>query len=215
MSTGVEPTPHDGRRRRVQRHPLAVRVAVTACSLLALTACGGESSTSVPTDGTGTPTTTPITTPITGDTVVMRYSLWGGCNMAGPNCPVYTVHADGTVEVGRNSQGAPSDPGTPVPTEVVGQIPADDVAAWIALVDEVDPDELLSELGPGECSSCVDGADILVIVHPGTDREMRLDSTVVHFDPAHPLFAALTALAAAFAEAAPLEVIWPEQTVTS
>jgi len=181
-----------------------------------LTSCGSETG--------GTPVTTssavssvvppPTTTP-DGDTVLLRYSLWGGCNVAYLNCPVYTVHADGTVEVGRNTQGGPDDPGTPVQTEVVGQVPAADVVAWLALADATTPDELLAELGPGECSSCVDGADITVIVHPGTDAEYRLESTVVRFDPTHPLFATLSALAAEFAEAVPLPIVWPEQPVTS
>lgn len=184
-------------------------------ALLALGACGSDTVTTSPTVSTPATGSAPATQPVPDDTVLLRYSLWGGCNMMAANCPVYTVHADGTVEVGRNTQGAPTDPGLPVPTEVTGHVPADDVAAWVAMVDQIDPDQLLAELGPGECSSCVDGADITVIVHPGTDREMRLDSTVVRFDPAHPLFATLTALAAEFAEAAPLEIIWPEQPVTS
>ena len=191
------------------RH-LTITSITTMCVLGTLTGCGSQDIATPPT--TGVVRTTPTT--VAADTVLLRYALWGGCNVAGPNCPVYTVHADGTVEVGRNTQGQPLDPLAEITTEVTGSIPAADLADWISRADAIDPEALAAEVGPGQCASCVDGADITVVVHPGTPDQLLLDSTVILFDPSHPLFASLDSLAAELADAAPLEIVWPEDSAT-
>ena len=59
-------------------------------------------------------------------------------------------------------------------------------------VQDLDVAALSSEVGPGTCNSCVDGADITVTIElPG--GPVVLDSTKLQFDPTHPVFAALGA----------------------
>ena len=113
-----------------------------------------------------TDTAAPTTVP--APTVVLRYVTTGGCEMMGPNCPTYVLWSDGAVEISRTGQ--------PGPAEVAGSIGAEPVAQWTAAVAGLDAAHLATEVGPGACNSCVDGADIVVTVTVG-DATVVLDST--------------------------------------
>lgn len=148
-------------------------------ALATLAACGDD------TVLTGESSAVAETTAPAAPVVVLRYALDGGCVVLGPNCPTYTVWSDGRVDVSRT--GVDGDP------EVTGSVPATAVDEWRNATDGLDPDVLATEVGPGVCNSCVDGADItLTVTMP--DGEIVLESTELEFDPQHPLFAALETL---------------------
>ena len=114
----------------------------------------------------------------------MRYEVNGGCQMMGPNCATYVIYTDGTVEIYRTGEN--------LPAEVTGNIPAEEIAAYLDSVKDVDFQALAEEVGPGTCNACVDGVDMKVTI--GLDEPVVLDSTVVNFDPENQFFMALDSL---------------------
>ncbi|MEQ1872850.1 MAG: hypothetical protein ABL953_03900 [Ilumatobacteraceae bacterium] len=150
------------------------RALATSACLIAVAACGDDSKTA---------NTTPDTT--APATEALRYVTIGGCQMMGPNCATYVVYSDGTVEIYRTDENAPA--------EVVGSIPAAEVAAFLDSVKDTDFEGLVAEVGPGTCNACVDGLDIKATI-TFSDGPVELDSTIVNFDLAHPLFANLETL---------------------
>jgi hypothetical protein len=130
---------------------------------------------------TGGPTSTTTAIPLR-PTIAFRYVETGGCEVLGHNCPTYVVWTDGKVEVHRT--------GVDAPAEITGHIAAETVAAWLAIASNVDLATLTTEVGPGTCNSCVDGADIVVTVERPRGR-LVLDSTSLSFDPKSAVFAGL------------------------
>ena len=152
-------------------------LSVVAC-LTALAACGDDSSSSSNTDA-------PTTTAAPAERVEgVRYEVNGGCQMMGPNCATYVIYTDGTVEIYRTGEN--------LPAEVTGSIPAEEIAAYLDSVKDVDFQALATEVGPGTCNACVDGVDMKVTI--GLDEPVVLDSTVVNFDPENQFFTALDSL---------------------
>jgi|GEM_PF-2396441 len=188
------------------RHHTVLRSLATLAAVASLVACGDDRAPSTtgasdPTTTTDTAPTTPDPTPPgssaptisvpTGHIEVVRWEEIGGCMVIGPNCPTWTVLADGTVEVSRTS-GQPGVDATGVDTSVqaTGTVDPALVAAVVREARAVDAPTLLAELGPGACNSCVDGADVVATITDG-DRTLFLDSVELAFDPGHPLFVAL------------------------
>ncbi len=166
-----------------RRAPLLALAAVVA-AMAGLGACGDDTVLTRATAPTDSTSSAIAASPTTGaaPAVVLRYAMTGGCEVLGPNCPTYTVWSDGTVELSRT--------GVDGPPEVTGHIPAAEVATWFASVHDLDAATLATQVGPGTCNSCVDGADITATVAlPG--GPVVLDSTALAFDPANPTFAAL------------------------
>lgn len=156
-------------RRRLNGMKLR-RTLTAVASLLALAACGDDSTTDATTVDS-----------VAADPVeVVRYETTGGCLMMGPNCATYVVYSDGTVEIYRTDQGEPA--------EVIGSIPAAEVAAFLESVQDTDFDALASEVGPGTCNACVDGIDIVLTLTLASGP-VELDSTVINFDLANDFFA--------------------------
>lgn len=156
-----------------------LRALSVAVCLTALAACGDDSSSS--SDGTVAPTTTVAPAEkVEG----VRYEVNGGCQMMGPNCATYVIYTDGTVEIYRTGEN--------LPAEVTGSIPAEEIAAYLDSVKDVDFQALADEVGPGTCNACVDGVDMKVTI--GLDEPVVLDSTVVNFDPENQFFVALDSL---------------------
>lgn len=152
-------------------------LSVVAC-LTALAACGDDSSSSSNTDA-------PTTTAAPAERVEgVRYEVNGGCQMMGPNCATYVIYTDGTVEIYRTGEN--------LPAEVTGSIPAEEIAAYLDSVKDVDFQALATDVGPGTCNACVDGVDMKVTI--GLDEPVVLDSTVVNFDPENQFFTALDSL---------------------
>jgi len=145
--------------------------------LLAVAACGDDNSTT-------RDTTTETVTPARSE--VVRYETTGGCQMMGPNCATYVVYSDGTVEIYRAVDIRPAGEG--VPPEVVGAIPAAEVAAFLDSVKDTDFTALAADVGPGTCNSCVDGIDI-VLTLTLSGEPVALDSTVINFDLNNDFFA--------------------------
>ncbi len=150
-------------------------LALLTLPLLALAACGDDD------------TSSGASTPATADParVVLVYASTGGCDQMGPNCPTYTVHADGSVEVIRT--------GHPELDGVTGTVPAGLVSAWLDAIKDVDLDALRSRLQPGSCQACLDGVDTTITVS-GAGGNGIFDSTVVAFDETEPFFHALGVL---------------------
>lgn len=165
----------------MRRSNALLALAVTA-ALVALAGCGDDT---IVAGEPSSPDTVTVPTTATAPAEVLRYVTTGGCEVLGPNCPTWSVWDDGTVQLWRTAVG-----GEP---EIVGSIPVADVAAWQSVADEIDLDTLATEVGPGSCNSCVDGADIVVTVQR-EGGEVVLDSTRIEFDPEHPVFAALEQL---------------------
>lgn len=156
----------------------ALRALSLVACLTAAAACGDDSSSSSATDG-------PTTTVAPAEKVEgVRYEVNGGCQMMGPNCATYVIYTDGTVEIYRTGEN--------LPAEVTGSIPAEEIAAYLASVKDVDFQALATEVGPGTCNACVDGVDMKVTI--GLDEPVVLDSTVVNFDPENAFFKALDSL---------------------
>lgn len=150
------------------------RALITTACLIAVAACGDDSKSE---------STTPDTA--ASATEVLRYETVGGCQMMGPNCATYVVYSDGSVEIYRTGENTPA--------EVVGSIPAAEVAAFLDSVKDTDFDGLVADVGPGTCNACVDGLDIKATI-TFADGPVELDSTIVNFDLTHPLFANLETL---------------------
>ncbi len=175
------------RRRTGMTQHRTVLFAVAATITLVAVACGDDTVISGGSSSSSTiaPDTTAPTTTAPEPVVVLTYATDGGCVVLGPNCPTFTVWSDGKVELRRTHVEGPA--------EISGTISADRVAQWFRSVQDLDVAALSSEVGPGTCNSCVDGADITVTIElPG--GPVVLDSTKLQFDPTHPVFAALGAL---------------------
>lgn len=183
---------HRERRRRMSlRHRPLVGLAVSALVLFA--ACGDDSVVSGNTPLATSAGTSAVTTPtVPSPQVLLRYVTSGGCEMAGPNCPTYTVWSDGTVEASRTPMAASAEP---APAEVSGNLPAETVQQWYASVQTLDVDALAAAVGPGSCASCVDGVDVVATINLPSGAVV-LDSTKLAFDEANPTFAALEDLIA-------------------
>lgn len=150
-----------------------MRLLTALFSLSLFAACGDD-------------TKTATTQTAAGERIeTLRYETNGGCQMMGPNCATYVVYSDGTVEIYRTGEN--------LPAEVKGSIPAAELEAFIESIENTDFDGLLAEVGPGTCNACVDGIDAIVTI-TFESGPVTLDSTVVNFDPAHPLFANLEVL---------------------
>lgn len=157
----------------------ALRALSLVACLSAVAACGDDSSSS--SDATNAPTTTVAPAEkVEG----VRYEVNGGCQMMGPNCATYVIYTDGTVEIYRTGEN--------LPAEVTGSIPAEEIAAYLDSVKDVDFQALATEVGPGTCNACVDGVDMKVTI--GLDESVVLDGTVINFDPENPFFVALDSL---------------------
>lgn len=147
--------------------PRTVRfLAVSA--LLVLAACGATEAgpgSQPPTDGP--------------DTITIIHD--GGCQMAGPNCPTYEIDRDGTLRLYRTGDPA-------VVTEA--SVDAAVVAELWDQITQADIPALIDRAGPGTCQGCVDGIDT-VVTYTLEGAEVRLDSTVVAFDPDEPFFVIL------------------------
>jgi hypothetical protein len=157
----------------------ALRALSLVACLTVVAACGDDSSSS------SNDTAAPTTTAAPAEKVEgVRYEVNGGCMMMGPNCATYVIYTDGTVEIYRTGENQPA--------EVTGSIPAEEIAAYLDSVKDVDFQALATEVGPGTCNACVDGTDAKVTI--GLDEEVVLDSTVINFDPEHPFFKALDSL---------------------
>ncbi len=155
------------------RRQLFPRLALLIAPLAVLAACGDDS------DGA------PASTAAAPAVEALRYVANGGCQMMGPNCATYVVYSDGTVEISRTGEGTPA--------EVIGAIPAAEIAAYMDSVAGIDIDALADEVGPGTCNACVDGIDV-VLTLTTADEQVVLDSTVIDFDPEHPFFVNLDLL---------------------
>jgi hypothetical protein len=172
---------------------------VTSLALAIVPAgCGGSNrAVATTTSPPATTTTTELATTTTTElatttssavpaahTLVLRYSLDGGCQVLGRNCPTYTVYLDGAAEVTRT--------GTNEPAAITGSVHAADVAAWWALAQHTDYAALRREVGPGSCQSCVDGDDVtLTVFTPSGAVLQQMNSVDVRFDPGQGFFASL------------------------
>lgn len=122
---------------------------------------------------------------VLGDaTVVLAHT--GGCMMAGPNCPVWHVAADGSFEVRRMA----GDDLLAADVEATGSVDEALVAEVRAAAARALADGLLDSVGPGTCNGCVDGIDLQVVVATG-DGVLAMDSTEHDFADRHPIFGAL------------------------
>ena len=150
------------------------RALAAATCILSLAACGDDAKSS------NAETTAPAAR-VEG----LRYENNGGCQMMGPNCATYVIYTDGSVEISRSGEN--------LPAEIVGNIPAAEINAWLDSVKDVDFAALATEVGPGTCNSCLDGVDSKLVI--GLDSgPVALDSTVINFDPENPFFVNLEKL---------------------
>lgn len=124
-------------------------------------------------------------TAVLGDaTIVLAHT--GGCMMAGPNCPVWHVAADGSFEVRRLA----GDDLLSADVEGTGQVDDALVSQVREAAAQALADDLLDRIGPGTCNGCVDGIDLLVAVATD-DGVLAMDSMEHDFDDRHPIFGAL------------------------
>lgn len=125
--------------------------------------------------------------------VVTEYT--GGCEMMGPNCPVYVVWSDGLVQLYRTS---PPDGifGPRSKTEGVAASANIDpalVTALAGIAASLDFDELRARLEPGVAQAPFDGIDVTASFGT-TNGPETLDSVTYDFGADEPLFAAFGAV---------------------
>jgi hypothetical protein len=143
--------------------------------------------------------TTTITVPVPDEPFVVLVTQYtGGCEMMGPNCPVYVVWSDGLVQLYR----------TAPPEEVFGpRIKAEGVEAsanidpaGVAALEEIvmllDFDELRARLEPGVAQAPFDGIDVTAAFGTRNGPE-TLDSVTYDFSADEPIFAAFGAVMSA------------------
>lgn len=119
-------------------------------------------------------------------TLVLSYAEVGGCDWAGPNCPTYQLWSDGTIEVLRSSLDGSG--GTPEDSAVIEAA----LATKIQRLARELPADFLDTLPEGSCQACVDGIDVAIVVHLGTDERFSI-SSVAHTVPWNdPLFATIS-----------------------
>ncbi len=166
----------------------------TLIILALLAAACGEASAS---DGTTT------TVPIPDEPyVVLVAEYTGGCEMMGPNCPVYVVWSDGMVQLYRTS---PPDGvfGPRSKTEGVAASANIDpalVGALAGVTAALDFDELRARLEPGVAQAPFDGIDVTASFGTPSGPE-TLDSVTYDFGADEALFAAFDAVVAAAQDA--------------
>lgn len=112
--------------------------------------------------------------------VVAEYT--GGCEMMGPNCPVYVVWSDGVVELYRTT---PPDgvfgPRAKQPgVEAVANIDPASVQQLAAITAGLDFEALRARLGPGVAQAPFDGIDVTATFYAAGGPE-TLDSVAYDF----------------------------------
>ena len=162
----------------------------TLISLVLLVAACGEASATDVTVTTGAGPDEPY--------VVLVTDYLGGCEMMGPNCPVYVVWSDGLVQLYRTTppEGVF---GPRVKTEGVeasANIDPALISDLAAITATLDFAALRARLEPGVAQAPFDGIDVMATF--GTpDGPEALDSATYDFGADEPLFAAFGAVMAA------------------
>jgi hypothetical protein len=121
------------------------------------------------------PTITPMPTP---DGPLLTISTRGGDCPNGPCGTTVFVERDGTVHVAAK------------PPNVLGVVPADQLAGLIQAIDTADYDEMRSHRFEGECPTNVDGQEFIFDFDTTTAVE-RIESCQVDIDWTSPLFVAI------------------------
>jgi hypothetical protein len=158
---------------------------------LLVAACGEAGAT----DGT----TTTATAPSPGEPhVVLVTQYTGGCEMMGPNCPVYVVWSDGLVQLYRSAppDGVFGPRSKTAGVEASANIDPAVVGALAGVVATLDFDELRARLEPGVAQAPFDGIDLTAGFGTPNGPE-TLDSVTYDFGANEPLFAAFGAVISA------------------
>jgi len=182
-----------GQRLNLAHKLLVILVAVT------LTACSGSSLV----ENTSTQPSQETSNSPTADQPVLIVRESGGCIRIGPNCFVYSLLANGTVNAYRGSIGTDSvDISSP---ENTGNIDTGEVEGWIAAVEDENFEALLSSLPAGNCAGCVDGIDYEYKVST-SNQTVTIKSLDYKFDTNFTFFAITNSLYEAMRETAPLPI---------